>query len=137
MKPGNRWIAPHDAAVQVLAQGLRRLSACSKGSVDEVLETESYKKFYMHRTGHWLGLDVHDAGEYKRDGEWRALEPGMVLTVEPGCYIRPGDGVPRALRRTSACASRTTRSSPRAAVKSSPRTRRRPLPTSKALMRRA
>ena len=60
--------------------------------------TESYKRFYMHRTGHWLGLDVHDAGEYKRDGEWRALEPGMVLTVEPGCYIRAGDDVPERLR---------------------------------------
>jgi len=59
-----------------------------------VVETEAYKKFYMHRTGHWLGLDVHDAGDYKRNGEWRALAPGMVLTVEPGCYIRAGDGVP-------------------------------------------
>ena len=64
------------------------------GSVAEVVETEAYKKFYMHRTGHWLGLDVHDAGDYKRGGEWRALAPGMVLTVEPGCYIRPGEGVP-------------------------------------------
>ncbi len=49
----------------------------------------------MHRTGHWLGLDVHDAGEYKREGEWRQLEPGMALTVEPGCYVRPADGVPK------------------------------------------
>jgi Xaa-Pro aminopeptidase len=66
------------------------------GTVDEVLEKETYKKFYMHRTGHWLGLDVHDAGNYRRDGHWRNLEPGMVLTVEPGCYIRPGEGVPEA-----------------------------------------
>jgi Xaa-Pro aminopeptidase len=59
-----------------------------------VIESGDYRRFYMHRTGHWLGLDVHDAGDYKRDGAWRPLEPGMVLTVEPGCYIRPADGVP-------------------------------------------
>jgi Xaa-Pro aminopeptidase len=93
IRPGNQWIAPHDAAVKVLAQGFVDLGLL-KGSVDQVLETESYKQFYMHRTGHWLGLDVHDAGDYKRDGEWRQLEPGMVLTVEPGCYIRPGSDVP-------------------------------------------
>jgi Xaa-Pro aminopeptidase len=67
------------------------------GTLDAVLETEAYKRFYMHRTGHWLGLDVHDAGEYKRAGKWRTLAPGMVLTVEPGLYIRPGDDVPKAL----------------------------------------
>jgi Xaa-Pro aminopeptidase len=93
IRPGNPWIAPHDAAVKVLAQGFVDLGLL-KGSVDQVLETESYKQFYMHRTGHWLGLDVHDAGDYKRDGEWRQLAPGMVLTVEPGCYIRPGSDVP-------------------------------------------
>jgi Xaa-Pro aminopeptidase len=91
--PGAAWIAPHDAAVRVLAQGLIGFGLCA-GSVDKVIETGDYKKFYMHRTGHWLGLDVHDAGEYKRAGDWRKLEPGMVLTVEPGCYIRAGDGVP-------------------------------------------
>ncbi|HYH40602.1 MAG TPA: Xaa-Pro aminopeptidase [Burkholderiales bacterium] len=93
VKPGTPWIAPHDAAVRVLAQGFVDLKLLP-GSVQEVLETESYRQFYMHRTGHWLGLDVHDAGDYKRDGEWRDLEPGMVLTVEPGCYIRPAPGVP-------------------------------------------
>src|SRR4051812_24279485 len=93
VKPGAPWNAAHDAAVRVLAQGFVDLKLV-EGSLDQVLETESYKKFYMHRTGHWLGLDVHDAGEYKRDGEWRELEPGMVLTVEPGCYIRPGANVP-------------------------------------------
>jgi Xaa-Pro aminopeptidase len=93
VKPGSRWIAPHEAAVKVLAQGFIDLGLL-QGSLDEALETESYKKFYMHRTGHWLGLDVHDAGDYKREGEWRELVPGMVLTVEPGCYIRPGPGVP-------------------------------------------
>jgi Xaa-Pro aminopeptidase len=95
VKPGRRWLAPHDAAVKVLAQGFLDLRLLS-GSLEQVLETESYKRFYMHRTGHWLGLDVHDAGSYKLNGEWRELLPGMVLTVEPGCYIRAGDGVPEA-----------------------------------------
>jgi len=63
-----------------------------------VLEKETYKRFYMHRTGHWLGLDVHDAGEYKRQGNWRALAPGMTLTVEPGLYIRAEDDIPERLR---------------------------------------
>ncbi len=91
--PGASWNAPHDVAVRVLAQGLIEFGLC-KGSVDKVIESGDYRQFYMHRTGHWLGLDVHDAGDYKRDGAWRKLEPGMVLTVEPGCYIRPGAGVP-------------------------------------------
>ena len=95
VKAGNSWNAPHDAAVKVLAQGFIDLKLLT-GSVAEALEKETYRKFYMHRTGHWLGLDVHDAGDYKRDGQWRSLQPGMVLTVEPGCYIRPGDGVPTA-----------------------------------------
>jgi Xaa-Pro aminopeptidase len=93
VKPGAPWDAPHHAAVNVLAQGLIDLKLLS-GGLAEVVETEAYKKFYMHRTGHWLGLDVHDAGDYKSRGNWRALAPGMVLTVEPGCYIRPGEGVP-------------------------------------------
>ncbi len=94
--PGNSWEAPHNAALRILAQGFIDLKLC-QGSVDGVLESESYKKFYMHRTGHWLGMDVHDVGEYKTDGQWRNLQSGMVLTVEPGCYIRPGDEVPIAL----------------------------------------
>jgi Xaa-Pro aminopeptidase len=93
VRPGARWNAPHDAAVRTLAQGFVDLGLC-RGDVDQVIASEDYKRFYMHRTGHWLGLDVHDAGEYKRGGEWRVLEPGMVLTVEPGCYIRPADNVP-------------------------------------------
>ena len=93
VKPGSRWIAPHDAAVKVLAQGFLDVGLVT-GTLQEVLETESYKKFYMHRTGHWLGLDVHDAGDYKRDGEWRELVPGMVLTVEPGCYVPAAPEVP-------------------------------------------
>jgi Xaa-Pro aminopeptidase len=93
VRPGNAWNEPHEAAVRVLAQGMLDLKLLS-GSLDEVLEKEAYKRFYMHRTGHWLGLDVHDAGEYKRAGQWRALEPGMALTVEPGLYIRAADDVP-------------------------------------------
>jgi Xaa-Pro aminopeptidase len=95
VKPGARWNEPHDAAVRVLARGMIDLKLLG-GSLDAVLEQESYRQFYMHRTGHWLGLDVHDAGDYKRDGQWRELQPGMVLTVEPGCYIRPAAGVPDA-----------------------------------------
>ncbi|MFO1364323.1 MAG: aminopeptidase P N-terminal domain-containing protein [Burkholderiales bacterium] len=93
VRPGSGWNAPHDAAVKVLAQGFLDLELCS-GTLDEVLEKELYKQYYMHRTGHWLGLDVHDAGDYKARGEWRPLVPGMTLTVEPGCYVRPADGVP-------------------------------------------
>ena len=97
VRSGNAWNEPHDAAVRVLAQGMLDLKLVS-GGLDEVLEKETYKRFYMHRTGHWLGLDVHDAGEYKRAGKWRTLTRGMVLTVEPGLYIRAADDVPEALR---------------------------------------
>jgi len=95
VKPNADFIAYHDAATRVLVQGFIDLRLC-KGSVDKVLEDGSYKQFYMHRTGHWLGLDVHDAGDYMQKGKWRKLKPGMVLTVEPGCYIRPADNVPKA-----------------------------------------
>jgi Xaa-Pro aminopeptidase len=94
VRTGNRWDEPHNAAVSVLARGFVDLGLCS-GTVEKVIETEDYKRFYMHRTGHWLGLDVHDAGEYKSGGEWRRLEPGMTLTVEPGCYVRPADSAPK------------------------------------------
>jgi Xaa-Pro aminopeptidase len=97
VRPGNAWNEPHDAAVRVLAQGMLDLKLLS-GSLDAVLEKEAYKRFYMHRTGHWLGMDVHDAGEYKRAGQWRTLAPGMTLTVEPGLYIRAADDVPETLR---------------------------------------
>jgi Xaa-Pro aminopeptidase len=95
-QPGAAWEAPHHAALRVLAQGFIDLKLCH-GTVDGVLESESYKKYYMHRTGHWLGLDVHDVGDYKIADQWRPLEDGMVFTVEPGCYIRPADDVPLAL----------------------------------------
>ena len=96
IRPGAHWNEPHEAAVRVLARGLLDLKLIA-GTLDEVVERGDYRRFYMHRTGHWLGRDVHDAGEYKVAGEWRPLAPGMVLTVEPGCYIRPAPDVPEAL----------------------------------------
>jgi Xaa-Pro aminopeptidase len=90
VKPGNHWNEPHEKAVHILADGLRELGLLN-GSIDELIEQGHYKKFYMHRTGHWLGMDVHDVGDYKIDNIWRELEPGMVLTVEPGLYITGGD----------------------------------------------
>ncbi|WP_020183935.1 Xaa-Pro aminopeptidase [Methylotenera sp. 1P/1] len=93
-KPGNHWNAPHEAALDVLVQGFIDEKLCH-GSKEAVIETASYRQFYMHRTGHWLGLDVHDAGEYKtKAGDWAILEEGNVLTAEPGCYVRPADNVP-------------------------------------------
>ena len=95
VRPGAGFMAPHEAALRVLAQGLTELGLLH-GSVDAVIETESYKRFYMHRTSHWLGRDVHDAGEYKLGEHWQTLEPGMTLTIEPGLYVRPADDVPQA-----------------------------------------
>ena len=90
----NHWNAPHEAALDVLVQGFIDFKLC-KGSKTEALETGAYRQFYMHRTGHWLGLDVHDAGEYKdKVGNWMQLQKDNVLTVEPGCYVRPADNVP-------------------------------------------
>jgi Xaa-Pro aminopeptidase len=90
--PGNRWNDPHDAAVRTLTKGLARLGILPGGKavVARHIKEEKYKPFYMHRTGHWLGMDVHDVGEYKAGDQWRLLEPGMVLTVEPGLYIPAG-----------------------------------------------
>ena len=96
IQPGAPFIAYHDAALRVLTQGMVDLKLLS-GSIDGLIESEAYKPYYMHRTGHWLGLDVHDAGEYKTDDEWIALEPGMALTVEPGLYLRPGPKLPEHL----------------------------------------
>ncbi len=90
VRPGASWIAPHRAAVRVLTAGLVRLGLL-EGSVERNLRAESYRRFYMHKTGHWLGLDVHDVGDYKVDGDWRVLEPGMVLTIEPGLYVAADD----------------------------------------------
>jgi len=96
IKPGAPFIAYHDAALRVLVQGMVDLKLLS-GSVDGLIASEAYKPFYMHRTGHWLGLDVHDAGEYKSGENWVALEAGMALTVEPGLYIRAAENVPEHL----------------------------------------
>jgi Xaa-Pro aminopeptidase len=96
VQPGQPFNAYHDMAVSVLAQGLIDLGLC-KGSLESVIESKAYFQFYMHRAGHWLGLDVHDAGDYRvggSAGRWQTLVPGMVLTVEPGLYIRPAENVP-------------------------------------------
>lgn len=88
VKPGNSWIEPHNVTVRVLTEGLVELGLL-KGSIDELIDSEAFKEFFMHKTGHWLGMDVHDVGDYRVGGEWRVLEPGMVLTIEPGIYISP------------------------------------------------
>ena len=98
MAPGRTVDDVHNAAVQVLAEGLADLGAV-KGRVKRIIEDEKYKRFYMHRTGHWLGMDVHDVGDYSIDDQSRVLEPGMVMTVEPGLYIAPDDEkAPKRLR---------------------------------------
>jgi Xaa-Pro aminopeptidase len=116
-RPGARFTDPHDAAVKVLAQGMLDvglLDANKVGTLEDVIEKRAYFPFYMHRTGHWLGMDVHDCGSYVEPGEVgqvserkdplsgeiiknrpsRILRPGMVLTIEPGIYVRPAEGVP-------------------------------------------
>lgn len=93
-RPGRPWILGHEAAVEVLTEGMLSLGLL-KGTLKAALQSGAYRKFYMHKTGHWLGLDVHDVGEYKLAGDYRELEPGMVFTIEPGIYIAPGSkGVP-------------------------------------------
>ncbi|MEY4863433.1 MAG: hypothetical protein RLZ51_1528, partial [Pseudomonadota bacterium] len=104
-RPGHRFIDPHDAATRVLAQGMIDCGLL-QGTLDGVLESGSYRRFYMHRTGHWLGMDVHDCGEYREPGQdapaqggekpWRILRPGMVLTIEPGLYVRAASDLPEA-----------------------------------------
>jgi Xaa-Pro aminopeptidase len=94
--PGRHFMEAHDAAVRVLTQGLVDLKLLA-GDIDNLIEKGDFRRFYMHRTGHWLGLDVHDAGEYKDGEQWTVLQPGMTVTVEPGLYIRPAADVPAAL----------------------------------------
>ena len=89
-KPGIPYEAGHTAAVQTLTEGLLQLGLL-KGSLEKNLSEGHYRRFYRHKTGHWIGLDVHDVGEYRLDGESRLLEPGMVFTIEPGLYIAPDD----------------------------------------------
>ena len=94
-RPGNHWNDPHDAAVKVITQGLVKLGLL-KGKVPNLIRDGAYRTFFMHRTGHWLGMDVHDVGDYKVGEQWRVLEPGMALTIEPGIYIPAGSkGVPK------------------------------------------
>ena len=88
--PDNHWNVPHEQVVNILTQGLLDLGLL-KGEFNELVETEGYRRFFMHRTGHWLGLDVHDVGDYRVQDQWRQLEPGMALTVEPGLYVAPDD----------------------------------------------
>lgn len=88
--PGKHWNQAHDATVDVITRGLVELGLL-KGSVSSLIKAEAYRAFYMHRAGHWLGLDVHDVGDYRVADEWRVLEPGMVMTVEPGIYISPNN----------------------------------------------
>ncbi len=88
VRPGNHWNAPHDASVEAITAGLVRLGLL-EGDVGDLVASGAYRPFYMHRVGHWLGLDVHDVGDYRVGEEWRQLEPGMVMTVEPGIYVAP------------------------------------------------
>ena len=93
-RTGNQWNDPHETAVRVVTAGLVKLGLLN-GSVTRLIREEAYREFFYHRTGHWLGLDVHDVGDYKVGGEWRVLEAGMALTVEPGIYVRPSTRVPK------------------------------------------
>src|SRR5690606_7040521 len=99
--PGRSWNDAHEAAVRVLAQGMLD-EGLLDGSLDGVLESAAYTRFYMHRTGHWLGLDVHDVGDYRENAPseterpWRSLTAGMVLTIEPGIYVREAEDIPEA-----------------------------------------
>jgi Xaa-Pro aminopeptidase len=103
-KPGNTFMQPHEAALKVLTQGLldeKLLKLSELGSLDNAIETGAYRRFYMHRTSHWLGMDVHDVGSYREvssnesseEKPWRILQSGMVITIEPGLYVRPADDV--------------------------------------------
>ena len=100
-RPGNTFMEPHDAALKVLTQGLldeNLLKLSEVGSLDNAIETGAYRRFYMHRTSHWLGMDVHDVGSYRestveKEKPWRTLQSGMVITIEPGLYVRPADDV--------------------------------------------
>ncbi len=89
VKPGNHWNEPHEAAIEILTEGMLELGIL-RGKTKQLIKDQTYAKYYMHRTGHWLGMDVHDVGDYKVEGEWRTFEAGMVLTVEPGIYMPAG-----------------------------------------------
>jgi Xaa-Pro aminopeptidase len=105
-KPGNTFMQPHEAALKVLTQGLideKLIKLAEVGSLDNAIETGAYRRFYMHRTSHWLGMDVHDVGSYREattdhqeEKPWRILKSGMVITIEPGLYVRPADDIDEA-----------------------------------------
>jgi Xaa-Pro aminopeptidase len=97
VQPGNHWNEPHDEAVRVLTAGLIRLGLL-QGELETLIKDEAHKPYYMHRTGHWLGMDVHDVGRYKAGDAWRVFEPGMVLTVEPGLYLSGEASIPAPFR---------------------------------------
>ena len=97
VRVGNQWNDPHDAAVQVITRGLRKIGLLS-GSLPKLVRDGAYREYFMHRTGHWIGMDVHDVGDYKVGDEWRLLESGMVMTVEPGIYIPASRKVPARFR---------------------------------------
>ncbi len=94
VRPGNHWAQPHEAAVEVLTEGLVALGIL-KGKPKTLIKEKAYSRYFMHKTGHWLGMDVHDVGDYKVGEEWRLLEPGMAMTVEPGLYFPPQKGLAR------------------------------------------
>ncbi len=94
---GNHWNEPHDAAVKVITRGLKKLGLLD-GTLPKLVRDGAYREYYMHRTGHWLGMDVHDVGDYKVGDEWRLLEPGMAMTVEPGIYLPGSRKVPARFR---------------------------------------
>jgi Xaa-Pro aminopeptidase len=96
-RKGNHWNEPHDAAVKVITKGLRKIGLL-EGTLPRLIKDGAYREYYMHRTGHWIGMDVHDVGDYKVGDEWRLLESGMVTTVEPGIYIGSGRKIPKRWR---------------------------------------
>lgn len=97
MVVGNHWNDPHDAAVKTITKGLKKLGLL-QGSLPSLIKDGAYRQFFMHRTGHWIGMDVHDVGDYKVGDEWRLLESGMVTTVEPGIYIDNNRKIPKQFR---------------------------------------
>ena len=97
MQKGNHWNEPHDAAVRAITRGLKKIGLL-EGRLPTLIKDGAYREFFMHRTGHWLGIDVHDVGDYKVADEWRQLENGMVMTVEPGIYISSTRKVPKRWR---------------------------------------
>ena len=95
---GNKFSDPHDAAVIIITQGLTKIGLL-KGNISDLIKEKTYTRFFMHRTSHWIGMDVHDVGDYMIDNEWRSLENGMVLTIEPGIYIDDGEDIPEEYRQ--------------------------------------